>query len=92
MSGYADTIRVVLDWPITHWDPEERLAAVAALVALLAENQRLRAFAEWVLILEQDRTNPALLGLVIDNAREALAGGGELEPLDDPTHLNKWGG
>ncbi len=42
VSSHADTIRVVLDWPIAYYNEEQEQMARKALVALLAENERLR--------------------------------------------------
>ena len=89
MSGHADTIRTVLDWPITRFNAAEHKDALAALDALLAEKQDVRqllavtARENKELRAENQRLREALRFYAYnpqyagDIAREALAGDAE---------------
>jgi hypothetical protein len=48
MSGHADTIRRVLNWPMAYYNETESAAAWDALDVLVAENQQLRGALEAV--------------------------------------------
>jgi hypothetical protein len=74
-SALSEFLSVRYDSPSavgTGISPDDYNALVDERDKALAENQQLRAFAEWVLTLEPNRTT-TLSGTVIDRARAALA-------------------
>ncbi len=81
--SHADTIRIVLDWPMAYYNEEQEQLARKALDALLVENQRLGLIVSAAKLASDSYAHPMnpLAGSDIDyymaQLREALAGDAE---------------